>query len=160
MDPFYSPGMDWIIHDVARGQRHWGAAKRRSDEWVSREAHRDLGTSYRCWFEAVYKDKDEYKGEFDLISTALIFDLCLYYPGIASRIFRYGENALLVPLFSSIGVGPIFRFMRSYNRRFADIVCRRRKRRMLGKTTCAHRRLIAGFRIAFRQSESLCSRFR
>ena len=90
--------------------------------------NRDFATSHRCWFEAVYKDKYEYMGEFDLMSTALIFDLCLYYLGVASRPFKSGEKALLVPPFSSIGVGPIFRFMRAYNRRFAEIARRRRKR--------------------------------
>jgi len=86
-------------------------------------------------------------GEFDLMSTALIFDLCLYYLGVVSRIFRYGENALLVPPFSAAGIGPIFRFMRTYNRRFAEIARRRRKRRRLGKTNRAHRCLIPGFKL-------------
>jgi hypothetical protein len=95
----------------------------------------------------VYKDKYEYMGEFDLMSTALIFDLCLYYLGVVSRIFKYGESALAVPPFSATGVGPIFRFMRAYNRRFAEIARRRRKRRMLGRTNRAHRCLIPGFKL-------------
>jgi hypothetical protein len=86
-------------------------------------------------------------GEFDLMSIALIFDLCLYYLGVASRPFKYGENALLVPPFSGMGIGPIFRFMRTYNRRFAEIARHRRKRRMLGKTNRAHRCLIPGFKL-------------
>ena len=86
-------------------------------------------------------------GEFDLMSIALIFDLCLYYLGVASRPFRYGESALLLPPFSGAGIGPIFRFMRTYNRRFAEIARRRRKRRMLGKTNRAHRGLIPGFKL-------------
>jgi hypothetical protein len=86
-------------------------------------------------------------GEFDLMSVALIFDLCLYYVGVASRPYRYGENALLVPPFSGTGTGPIFRFMRGYNRRFAEIARRRRKRRMLGKTNRARRCLIPGFKL-------------
>jgi hypothetical protein len=86
-------------------------------------------------------------GEFDLMSIALIFDLCLYYLGVASRPFKYGETALLVPPFSGTGIGPIFRFMRTYNRRFAEIARRRRKRRTLGKTNRAHRCLIPGFKL-------------
>jgi hypothetical protein len=86
-------------------------------------------------------------GEFDLMSTALIFDLCLYYLGVASRPFKSGESALLVPPFSSVGVGPVFRLMRTYNRRFAQIARRRRKRRMLGKMNRAHRCLIPGFKL-------------
>ena len=49
--------------------------------------------------------------------------------------------------FSSMGVGRIFRFMRTYNRRFAEIARRRRKRRALGKTNRAHRCLIPGFKL-------------
>jgi len=109
--------------------------------------NRDFALCHRCWFEAVYKDKYEYMGEFDLMSIALIFDLCLYYIGVASRPYRDGENALLVPPFSGTGTGPIFRFMRAYNRRFAEIARRRRKRRMLGKTNRAHRCLIPGFKL-------------
>jgi hypothetical protein len=84
-------------------------------------------------------------GEFDLMSTAFIFDLGLYYFGVASRPFRSGEKALLVPPFSQTVTGPIFRFMRAYNRRFAEIARRRRKRRMLGKTNREQRCLIPGF---------------
>src|SRR6266436_1145911 len=148
MDPFYSPGMDWISFTTSRAAALIGAQRRGEamSELVDRH-NRDFALSHRCWFEAVYKDKYEYMGEFDLMSTALIFDLCLYYLGVASRPFKSGENALLVPPFSGTGTGPIFRFMRTYNRRFAEIARRRRKRRMLGKTNRAHRCLIPGFKL-------------
>ncbi|MFZ3376032.1 MAG: NAD(P)/FAD-dependent oxidoreductase [Chthoniobacterales bacterium] len=148
MDPFYSPGMDWISFTTSRAAALIGAQRRGEAMSALVERHnRDFAISHRCWFEAVYKDKYEYMGEFDLMSIALIFDLCLYYLGVASRPFRYGENALLVPPFSGTRIGPIFRFMRTYNRRFAEIARRRRKRRMLGKTNRAHRCLIPGFKL-------------
>lgn len=109
--------------------------------------NRDFAQCHRCWFEAVYKDKYEYMGEFDLMSVALIFDLCLYYIGVASRPFKLGDDALLVPPFSATGAGPIFRFMRAYNRRFAEIARRRRKRQMLGQSNREHRCLIPGFKL-------------
>ncbi len=146
MDPFYSPGMDWISFTTSRAAALIGAQRRgeRMNDLIDRH-NRDFARSHRCWFEAVYKDKYEYMGEFDLMSTALIFDLCLYYHGVASRLFKSGEKALLVPPFSETGVGPIFRFMRAYNRRFAEIARRRRRRRMLGQTNRARRCLIPGF---------------
>jgi flavin-dependent dehydrogenase len=148
MDPFYSPGMDWISFTTSRAAALIGAQRRGEpmSELVDRH-NRDFALSHRCWFEAVYKDKYEYMGEFDLMSTALIFDLCLYYIGVASRPFKSGEKALLIPPFSQTTVGPIFRFMRAYNRRFAEIARRRRKRRMLGKMNRAHRCLIPGFKL-------------
>jgi flavin-dependent dehydrogenase len=148
MDPFYSPGMDWISFTTSRAAALIGAQRRGEAMSALVERHnRDFAISHRCWFEAVYKDKYEYMGEFDLMSIALIFDLCLYYLGVASRPFRYGETALLVPPFSGTGIGPIFCFMRTYNRRFAEIARRRRKRRMLGKMNRAHRCLIPGFKL-------------
>jgi flavin-dependent dehydrogenase len=146
MDPFYSPGMDWISFTTSRAAALINAQRRGEPmaELVQRH-NRDFARSHRCWFEAVYKDKYEYMGEFDLMSTAFIFDLGLYYLGVASRPFRSGEKALLVPPFSQTAAGPIFRFMRTYNRRFAEIARRRRKRRMLGKTNRAQRCLIPGF---------------
>jgi flavin-dependent dehydrogenase len=148
MDPFYSPGMDWISFTTSRAAALIGAQRRGEVMSALVERHnRDFAISHRCWFEAVYKDKYEYMGEFDLMSIALIFDLCLYYLGVASRPFKYGETALLVPPFSGTGIGPIFRFMRTYNRRFAEIARRRRKRQTLGKTNRAHRCLIPGFKL-------------
>ncbi|HXP34897.1 MAG TPA: NAD(P)/FAD-dependent oxidoreductase [Chthoniobacterales bacterium] len=146
MDPFYSPGMDWISFTTSRAAALIGAQRKGEpmNDLIDRH-NRDFARSHRCWFEAVYKDKYEYMGEFDLMSTAFIFDLGLYYLGVASQPFRSGEKALLVPPFSQTGVGPIFRFMRAYNRRFAEIARRRRKRRMLGKTNRAQRCLIPGF---------------
>jgi hypothetical protein len=148
MDPFYSPGMDWISFTTSRAAALIGAQRRgESMSALVKRHNRDFALCHRCWFEAVYKDKYEYMGEFDLMSIALIFDLCLYYLGVASRPYRHGENALLVPPFSGSGIGPIFRFMRAYNRRFAEIARRRRKRRMLGKMNRAHRCLIPGFKL-------------
>jgi flavin-dependent dehydrogenase len=148
MDPFYSPGMDWISFTTSRAAALIGAQRRGEAMSALVERHnRDFAISHRCWFEAVYKDKYEYMGEFDLMSIALIFDLCLYYLGVASRPFKYGENALLVPPFSDTRIGLIFRFMRTYNRRFAEIARRRRKRRTLGKTNRSHRCLIPGFKL-------------
>jgi hypothetical protein len=138
--------MDWISFTTSRAAALIGAQRKGEpmNDLIDRH-NRDFARSHRCWFEAVYKDKYEYMGEFDLMSTAFIFDLGLYYLGVASQPFRSGEKALLVPPFSQTGVGPIFRFMRAYNRRFAEIARRRRKRRMLGKTNRAQRCLIPGF---------------
>jgi flavin-dependent dehydrogenase len=148
MDPFYSPGMDWISFTTSRAAALIRAQRggESMPELVERHNH-DFAKSHRCWFEAVYKDKYEYMGEFDLMSTAFIFDLCLYYFGVASRLFKSGEDALLVPPFSASGVGPIFRFMRAYNCRFAEIARRRRKRRMLGQANRSNRCLIPGFKL-------------
>src|ERR1044072_3413621 len=86
LDPFYSPGMDWISFTTSRAAALIGAEKRGEDVNTLVHKYNDsFAQCYRYWFEAVYKDKYEYMGEFDLMNIALLFDLCLYYLGVASR---------------------------------------------------------------------------
>lgn len=146
MDPFYSPGMDWISF-TATSAAELITAQRRGEaigERVTRH-NRDFARSHRCWFEAVYKDKYEYMGEFDLMSLAFTMDLGLYYLGIASQPFKMGIKALLVPPFSDRVSRPFFFLIRTYNRRFAKIARRRRRIGTLGKTNQGRRCLIPGF---------------
>src|SRR3984957_2511215 len=96
--------------------------------------NRDFSLSYHSWFESVYKDKYEYMGEWDLMSVAFRLDLGLYYLGIVSQPFKFGESALAVPPFSVPMSRPVFHLMRAYNRRFARIARRRRSVNALGKT--------------------------
>src|SRR5207253_2370056 len=123
------------------------AAQRRGEPIQERiERHnRDFARSHRCWFEAVYKDKYEYMGEFDLMSLAFTLDLGFYYLGIASQPFKMGIKALLVPPFSDPASRPFFFFIRAYNRRFAQIARHRRRTGTLGKTNRGTRYLIPGF---------------
>ena len=55
--------------------------------------------SHRCWFEALYKDKYEYMGEFDLMSLAFLLDLGLYYFGIVSQPFKHGAGVFDAAIF-------------------------------------------------------------
>jgi flavin-dependent dehydrogenase len=146
MDPFYSPGMDWISF-TATSAAELIAAQRRGEPMRERiERHnRDFARSHRCWFEAVYQDKYEYMGEFDLLNLAFRMDLGFYYLGIASQPFKLGLKALLVPPFSDPMSRPFFHFIRAYNRRFAQIARRRRRLGLLGRTNRGRRSLIPGF---------------
>jgi len=146
MDPFYSPGMDWISFTATRAA-DLIAAQRRGEPLGERVAlhNRDFARSHGRWFEAVYKDKYEYIGEFDLMGIAFTLDLGFYYLGIASQPFKMGMKALLVPPFSDPASVPFFYLIRSYNRRFAQIARRRRRVGTLGKTNRGARYLIPGF---------------
>jgi hypothetical protein len=146
MDPFYSPGMDWISFTATRAA-DLIAAQRRGEPIAERIAlhNRDFVRSHGCWFEAVYKDKYEYMGEFDLMGIAFTLDLGFYYLGIASQPFKMGMKALLVPPFSDPASIPFFYLIRTYNRRFAQIARRRRRVGTLGKTNRGARYLIPGF---------------
>jgi flavin-dependent dehydrogenase len=149
MDPFYSPGMDWISFTTSAAAELI-TAQRRGEPMAERiEKHnRDFALSHCSWFESVYKDKYEYMGEWDLMSVAFRLDLGLYYLGVVSQPFKYGPSALVTPPFSVPRSRPVFHLMRFYNRRFAQIARRRRSVNGLGKTNRGNRCLIPGFTLA------------
>jgi hypothetical protein len=146
MDPFYSPGMDWISFTTSAAA-DLITAQRRGEPMEARIAkhNRDFAMCHRGWFEALYKDKYEYMGEWDLMSLAFRLDLGLYYFGIVSQPFKYGESALREPPFTKPISRPFLRLMRTYNRRFAQIARRRRAVNALGKTNRGHRCLVPGY---------------
>ena len=149
MDPFYSPGMDWISF-TATAAAELIATQRRGELTAGRiaEHNQNFALSHRSWFEAVYKNKYEYMGEWDLMSLAFRFDLGLYYLGIVSQPFKYGPRALLTPPFVARMSRPVLRLMKTYNRRFAQIARRRRRMNALGKTNRGYRCLIPGFTLS------------
>jgi flavin-dependent dehydrogenase len=149
MDPFYSPGMDWISYTTSAAAELI-TAQRRGEPMAERIAshNRDFALSHRSWFESVYKDKYEYMGEWDLMSLAFRLDLGLYYLGIVSQPFKFGPRALLSPPFTVPVSRPVFHLMRTYNRRFAGIARRRRRVKALGKANRGNRCLIPGFTLS------------
>jgi flavin-dependent dehydrogenase len=148
MDPFYSPGMDWISFTSSSAanlitQQRNGMATAETYETYNR----DFSVSHQRWFSSLYKDKYEYLGEYDLMSLAFNLDLGLYYWGVVEVPFSMGETALFTPPFSPPS-GKIFSaLMSTYNRRFAQIARLRRKEGRLGKMNCGHRNLIPGFKL-------------
>src|SRR5206468_3270035 len=143
MDPFYSPGMDWISFTASAAADL--ITKQRKGEPITEQIerhNREFAQSHRSWFDAVYKDKYEYIGEWDLMSIAFRLDLGLYYLGIVSQPFKLGPKALLQPPFNTPLSRPVFHLMRLYNRRFAQIARRRRRLHALGRMNNGHRCLI------------------
>ena len=149
LDPFYSPGMDWISF-TATCAAELVTAQRRGEEISGRIEHHNtvFAGSYHHWFQAVYQDKYEYMGEYDLMRLAFLLDLGLYYLGIVSQPFKMGIKGLHSPPFSEPLARPVFALMRTYNRRFAQIARRRRRLNLLGKTNRAHRFLADGFTLS------------
>lgn len=146
LDPFYSPGMDWIAF-TASCAADLITRQRSGAEMATRiEKHnRDLTVSYQRWFAALYQDKYDYIGEFDLLDLAFRLDLSLYYWGVVEPVYHTGEAALLAPPFSPPSGRAFAALMRTYNKRFAAIARRRRKEQALGKMNDNRRKLIPGF---------------
>jgi len=126
MDPFYSPGMDWISFTAtATANLVDGCLRGRpAAERVARHNER-FRLSYSRWFDAVYRDKYYYMGDHELMTLAFRLDLGLYYLGIVSQPFKNGESALETPAFAGRGSGYAARLLALYNRRLAAIARRR-----------------------------------
>lgn len=146
MDPFYSPGMDWISFTTASAA-HLISQQRSGWEMgpLVEKYNRDFSVCHRRWFNALYKDKYHYMGEFDLMSLAFQLDLNLYYAGVVVPPFTEGITALHAPPFSPPSGKFFGAMMGFYNKRFAAIAARRRKLGLLGRMNKGNRYLIPGF---------------
>jgi hypothetical protein len=146
MDPFYSPGMDWIAFSSwSSAQLILADQRGEALEPLITRHNQDFARSYHRWFEAVYKDKYEYIGDFDLMRTAFQLDLGLYYFGIASQPVKRGPEAFMEPPFSTAPSVPFYHLMTFYNRRFAQMARSRRRRSVWGRNNASQRLLIPGF---------------
>ena len=148
LDPFYSPGMDWISFTASRAahlisESFQGAS---IPDLITRH-NRDFSVSHNRWFEALYKDKYEYIGEFDLMKLAFRMDYSLYVWGVVEQVFSMGDEAFLAPPFSPPSGRLFAMLMGTYNRRFAKIARRRRRLGRLGRTNSHRRYLIPGYTI-------------
>ena len=108
--------------------------------------------SYWRWFEAIYKDKYEYLGDYELMHTAFQLDLGLYYLGIVSQPFKFGASALSVPPFAPKVSAPVYWLMRLYNRRIAAMARERRRRGTWGRRNTKRVFLFQSFSISPRDA--------
>jgi flavin-dependent dehydrogenase len=156
IDPFYSPGMDWISFTASRAADT--ITRQRAGEAVAgilEKHNRDLTLCHSRWFDALYRDKYHYIGEFDLLGLAFRLDLSLYYWGVVRNAFENGEESFLTPPFTHPAAGFFAGLMRVYNRRFARIAARRRRLGLLGRMNDRKRLLIPGFTLTRKEAFKL-----
>lgn len=146
LDPFYSPGMDWLSFSAVRAA-DLILAQRQGEALPARlEQHnREFNRSYARWFEALYLDKYEYMGDYELMRLGFLLDLGLYYLGVAAQPYKRGMIALREPVFTTRPSVPIFYLMRWYNRRLAAIARSRRARGVWGRRNVGQRFLFGGY---------------
>lgn len=146
LDPFYSPGMDWLSFTVMRAVELVGAG---TDVGSGVERYnREFRGAYERWFQAVYRDKYDYMGDFELMDTAFRLDLGLYYLGVVSQPFLRGDVAFLEPMFTQPPSIPVGWLMSLYNRRLAAMGRERRRRGVFGRSNTGRRCLLNGFTLS------------
>jgi flavin-dependent dehydrogenase len=146
IDPFYSPGMDWLSYTTTRAvelvQRSLAGEPA---ALLARDHNADFSRSYRRWFEAVYQDKYAWMGDFELMQIGFRLDLGLYYMGVVSQPLRDGAKAYRHPVFSLSTSEIPYRLMSAYNRRLGSIAESRRIRGVFGASNDRRRFLLNGF---------------
>jgi flavin-dependent dehydrogenase len=146
IDPFYSPGMDWLAFTVTRASEMVLAQQR--GETAARhvyEYNRDFVRSYDRWFEAIYRNKYEYLGDYELMRLGFLLDLGMYYLGLAAQPYKRGIAGLREPVFTTAPSVPIYHLMRAYNRRLASIARCRRARGTWGRRNANRRFMFGGY---------------
>ena len=134
MDPFYSPGMDWISFSASAAAALVDSclSGRSAPARVARH-NANFTASHDRWFDAIYRDKYYYMGDHELMTLAFRLDLGSYYLGVVSRPFARGNSALEVPAFAPGGGRAAGLLMALYNRRLAAIARSRMERGTWGR---------------------------
>ncbi len=139
LDPFYSPGMDWISYTTSAAAALIDGALRSDHDAPCIARHNELfATSYDRWFRAIFKDKYFYMGDYELMTLAFRLDLASYYYGVVTHPYKRGPVALETPSFA----GPRARLpsflIAFYNRRLATIGLSRWQRGTWGRRNTGH----------------------
>lgn len=134
MDPFYSPGMDWVAFSTSAAVNLIHESFRGRPVAPRVAAHNQQFTRcYRRWFRALYLNKYYYMGDFELMTLAFRLDLGLYYLGVVSLPFQHGHHLLETPPFAHQRTEWAYRLMAFYNRRLAAIAEERHRRGAFGR---------------------------
>ncbi len=147
IDPFYSPGLDWLAYTASAAVDLITAEREGKNDLPQRivRHNKDYRRGYERWFEAIYQNKYEYMGDFELFRIAFQLDLGLYYIFVASQPFRNGAEVLIRPIYSLPPSTPFFYFMRFYNRRIAAMARSRKARGTFGRHNVGRTFLFGGF---------------
>lgn len=146
LDPLYSPGMDWLSFTTTRATDLILKSLAGGDTAARiADFNRDFRRSFDRWFDAIYRDKYDWMGDFELMRVGFRLDLSLYYIGVVSQPLERGAAAMGEPVFSLAPSEIPYRLMRLYNRRLAAMARVRRERGIFGRANARRRFLLNGF---------------
>ncbi|HXI49952.1 MAG TPA: tryptophan 7-halogenase [Candidatus Saccharimonadales bacterium] len=160
LDPLYSPGMDWLAFTVVRSTDLILAAFRGEDiaPLVERQNLEFVG-SYSRWCNALYLDKYEYLGDYELMRLGFLLDLGCYYLGVAAQPYKRGLDGLREPVFSTKPALVVYHLMRTYNRRLAAIARSRKARGTWGRANTGRRFMFGGYTFSRSSAKHIAAAF-
>jgi len=139
MDPFYSPGLDWVAFTTSAAVDLIGSKLDAKPRKVRiKQINAVYLRSYRRWFAALYEDKYVYLGDFELMRTAFLSDLAGYYYGVVRPLYKEGDRGLLKPIFGHQSTVVPFLLIRAYHRRLVQMAKSRRARGVFGRHNQKH----------------------
>ena len=151
IDPLYSPGLDLcayttsVVSDLV-------ARSLGGEETSGRQRYynEQFATTYRFWFETLYRDKYFYMGEADLMSAALLLDVGTYFIGLVRPVYANPERAFLELPFEGTPGRLFAGMMKFYNRRLSALAKNRIAHGVVGAHNAGWRELYDGFVPDFR----------
>jgi len=139
MDPFYSPGLDWVAYTTSAAVDLIDAEL---DEQPRQSRIKEINTvylrSYRRWFAALYQDKYIYLGDFELMRMAFLSDLAGYYYGVVRPLYKEGARGFLKPIFGHSSTTLPYLIVSAYHRRLVQMAKSRRARGVFGRHNRKH----------------------
>jgi len=146
IDPLYSPGLDFCSYTssyVAEMLAENLAGKETSDR--VRYYNEQYATTYRLWFETLYKDKYFYMGDAELMSAALLLDVGSYFVGLVTPVYKNPEREFAHLPFEGTPGRIVGAMMKFYNRRLVALAKNRLAAGTYGQNNAGWRELYDGF---------------
>jgi len=146
IDPLYSPGLDfcsytsYYVADLLARSLALQNVTAQIDHY-----NKQYQVMYRNWFETIYKDKYYYMGDAELMSAAFLLDICSYYLGLVTSLYRDPETKFLELPFRGWPGEVVAAMMKFYNRRLATLAKRRCASGCYGRRNSGWRDLYDGF---------------
>lgn len=127
LDPYYSPGLDHAAFSVEATVEIIKKETSGMDVAAMRHEHNETFLrSYNRFFQAAYRDKYYYMGEYDLLTASFIMDTAFYYNFLVIPAYRFMGKFFWMPVLAPKPAGFAFNTMRLYNGRFKKIALARR----------------------------------
>ena len=146
IDPLYSPGLDFCSYTSSYVAEMLAANLAGEDATErTRYYNEQYPTTYRLWFETLYKDKYFYMGDAELMSAALLLDVGSYFVGLVTPLYRNPEREFLRLPFEGTPGRVVAGMMKFYNRRLVTLAKRRLATGTYGQRNAGWRELYDGF---------------